>query len=288
VAVVMQAVELSDYPSRKWTSKVRHKYVATLLARLDDLERRSHPDGGSKSAKGKDLAAFEALETAGELVRAVAGWAIDHQAGLALMGLSFVPLQPSQTKKHPAYQEQRRAVDDHRHESNGAKLVHTIREPRAARRMLLNLLQANVGAFPYALVAPVIEAIEGLEFGEQSPMFTAIKAGRKAGLRELRLQLRAIAFIAYRRAQGITKLRATEDVAKAFGVSRETVVSWEKRLHPAFGQLEVSRTIAFAKNHANYGRETMFGENALKTTGEKYQAILRHVKAATHTGGVRA
>jgi hypothetical protein len=272
----------SEYPSRRWTNKAkRKKYVASLLYQLNNLEARCHPNGGSNSAKGKDLAAFDALETAGSLVRVVAGWALDHQTGLALEGLSFVPLQPSQTKRHPEYKKQRDLVDDHRHERNGANLVHVIEDPRVARRLLVNLLRANPGAFPTALSLPVVEAIEGLEFGEPSPFFTTVKAGRKAGLRERRLHLRAIGFIAYRRAKGITKRRALEDVATAFGQSPATVISWEKRLSDTFSQLEVSRTIAFAENHATRNdtvAEEMYGDDALKVTGKKYQAMLRSAK----------
>jgi hypothetical protein len=272
----------SEYPSRRWSNKAkRKKYVASLLDQLIKLEARSCPNGGSNSARGKDLAAFDALETAARLVRVVAGWAIDHQTGLALEGLSFVPLQPSQTKKHPEYQKQRDAVDDHRHERSGANLVHVIEDPRVARRLLVNLLRANPGAFPTALTLPVVESIECLEFGEPSPFFTPVKGGRKAGLRERRLHLLAMAFIAYRRAKGITKLRASKDVARAYGQSRETVISWEKRLRDTFSQLEVSRTIAFTQNYATRNdplAEEMYGDDALKVTGKKYQAILRSTK----------
>jgi hypothetical protein len=272
----------SEYPSRRWSNKAkRKKYVASLLDQLNKLEARSHPNGGANSAKGKDLDAFVALETAGSLIRGVAGWAIDHQTGLALEGLSFVPLQPWQTKKHPEYKTHRDAVDDHRHERNGAKLVRGIEDARVARRLLVNLLRANSGGFPMALTLPVVEAIEGLEFGQRSPFFIPAKSGKKRGLRELGLQLRAIAFIAYRRAKSIKKVRAVEDVATAFGVSPDTVISWEKRLNKTFSQLEVSRTIAFAENHAARNdtlAEEMYGDDALKVTGKKYQAILRSTK----------
>jgi len=273
----------SEYRSRNWKSEAsRKKYLASLLNRLSELERRSHPKDGPSSAKGKDLAAFDALETAGELVRTVAGWAIDHQAGLALKGLSFVPLQPQQTKKHLDYKAQRDAVDDHKHERNAVNLAHAIDDPRVIRRLLVNLLRANSGAFPIAMVQPVIEAFEGLEFGERSRLFTVVKTRRKAGLHKLRQELRTIAFIAYRRAKGVTRLRATEDVAQAFGVSHETVISWGKRLRVTFGQLEISRTLAFAQNAASqrgtHG-ELLYGDDALKVAGKNYQVIMRNAKA---------
>ena len=131
----------------------RHsEYVAFLLSKLAQLEIETRPTGGNSTASGKDLKVFCALELAGDLVRAVAGWAIDHTAGLALEGLSFVPLQPSQTKKHPDYLQQRAAVDDHRHERNGGRIKNATDDPRAAWRMMLNLLRSNPGAFPNPLV----------------------------------------------------------------------------------------------------------------------------------------
>ena len=90
-----------------------------------------------------------------------------------------------------------------------------------------------------------------------------------------------MAFIAYRRAKGITKLRASKDVARAYGQSGDAVLSWEKRLRDTFSQLEVSRTIAFAQNYATRNdtlAEEMYGDDALKVTGKKYQAILRSTK----------
>jgi hypothetical protein len=146
------------------------------------------------------------------------------------------------------------------------------------RRLLVNLLHANPGAFPMALSAPIVEAIEGLELGESSPIFAPIKAGRKAELRERKMHLRAIAFITYRRAKGVKKRRAVEEVAKAFGQSPDTVISWEKRLHDTFDDLEVSRVIAFAENRANShtaSGEMLHGDQALKAAGEEFRRLKR-------------
>jgi hypothetical protein len=124
-------------------------YVRLLLDRLDNLEKKTRPSAGSVSAERKDFAAFEALELAGDLVEHVAGWAIDHQMGLAAEQLKFVPLQPSRTKEHPQYLCALAIVDDHTHEKANAKLK--IRDPGesvVARRAIINLLRANPGAMP--------------------------------------------------------------------------------------------------------------------------------------------
>src|SRR6516164_2513096 len=69
------------------------KYVRLMLERLDELEKKTRPSASSGDvAEGKDLAAREAMTTVAHLVRYAAGWAIDHQVGLAIEGLEFVPL----------------------------------------------------------------------------------------------------------------------------------------------------------------------------------------------------
>jgi hypothetical protein len=134
----------NDYPRRRWGGS-KDDYVIPLLGRLKTLYEQSHPAAGSESAKGKDGAAFDALKIAGSLVEAVAGWALDHQVGLALKGLEFVPLQPSGTKQHPDYLKARQTVDDHIHEKTGAAALDF--DSTVARKLLINLLRANSGGF---------------------------------------------------------------------------------------------------------------------------------------------
>src|ERR1700733_15022057 len=71
-------------------TQIEDHYVSYRLDRLDKLEKATRPDGELASAKRKDLAAFEALECAGELTTRLAGWAIAHQIGLATKGLQHV------------------------------------------------------------------------------------------------------------------------------------------------------------------------------------------------------
>ena len=148
------------YPSRNFDRHGREEYISALLRHLAELEKKTNPSGGAESAIAKDLRAFDALQTAGELVRAVAGWALDHQFGLASQGLQFIPLQPSGTKDHAEYLEQRARVDSHEHECNGAAASRkpTV-EPDIVRRLLINLLLPNPGAFPFCVQQNTIEAL---------------------------------------------------------------------------------------------------------------------------------
>ena len=279
-----------DFPSRKWNER-RDKYISVLLARLAELEKQTNPAGGDETAKGKDLAAFDALQTAGELVRAVAGWALDHQFGLASQGLQFIPLQPSGTKDHAEYLEQRARVDSHEHECNGAAASRnpTV-EPDIVRRLLINLLLPNPGAFPFCVQQNTIEALRVLEFGEVLPLLRQKNNAAKRGYRELCSQLRALGFVEYRWKLGQKEYVARQAVAQAFGVSSETLRTWKRRLKEEFGHLEVSRTLSFARNLATHvlaareggpaykavaeRAEQAYGDSALEAAAQAYRDLL--------------
>lgn len=229
------------------------KYVKMMLNRLDELEAKTRPSAGASSADGKDLAAFGALLEIQRFTKHVAGWAINHQVGLALEGMKFVPLQPRATKNHPQYLSQRALVDDHIHEKAGAVAsFEGDDDPLLARKALLNLLRANPGAIPTRFLRDLIESLEALDYGEVRPLLTPINSGRKRNLTELRLQLRAIGLIQFRRGMGLTKERAVDEVASAMGVGHETVKSWENRLKNEFGALEVERTKELASISASW------------------------------------
>jgi hypothetical protein len=276
---------------------IETNYVRLLLNRLDELEKKTRPSGGDGTTKYKDLSAFEALESAGRLVEYVAGWAIDHQMGLASEGLKFVPLQPSGTKNHPQYLSALESVDSHSHEKAGALLIKDDGNAETARRAVINLLRANPGAMPSWLQYKVIEGLEALDYGEVQPIFEPLNTGRKRDLTLLRLQLRAVAMIAYRRKLGMTKEKAVAEVAGVLNQSPNTLLSWEARLKSEFGALEVERTISFAQNHASWVEdarkkrlkgeeakdtdvhEANYNEEALIELGKKYSAALKAAKS---------
>jgi hypothetical protein len=146
---------------------------------------------------------------------------------------------------------------------------------------------------PSWLQYKIIEGLEALEYGEVQPIFAPLSTGRKRDLTLLRLQLRALAMVAYRRKLGSTRDQALDDVANALGQSPHTLISWRDRLKNAFGSLEVDRTINFAENHASWvadaRKKRLRGEDADDTTvheeqyndvaltelGKTYQAALR-------------
>ena len=149
------------------------RFVAMLLTELAELERSTNPDAGAETAAQKGARAFRALHIAGQLVRAVAGWAIDHYYGMSMRGLSFVPTAPPTGKDHPEFLNLRKMVDDHQLEKDGI-LAQRRREPinsLLAQRLLYNLLYTNPGGFPRELQYLFMEGLRALELGERLPLF---------------------------------------------------------------------------------------------------------------------
>lgn len=222
------------------------------LARLVALRDATDPNGGDETAARKDMNAFHALQEAGNLVRATAQWAIDHQIGLATEGLRFVPLGPAQTRSLPEYQQAREQVDSHIHEGIGVDfgLGHlaplTVQE---RREILISLLRANVGGFPDGIAAELCLALEALSYGDVLPILQPIKGGRQAGLIELEEQLFAVCAVHLRRSSKMMSAADAEEVvAEAYGVKPGTLRTWESRLRTEFGRLRVSQRIGSAKN----------------------------------------
>ena len=261
--------DTDDYPRRMWNQHERDKCVALLIDRLIEHERKTDPKNGTQSAKGKDLAAFSALKIAGQLVSALAGWALDHQAGLALEGLEFVPLGTVKTSQRPDYLTSRSMVDDHRHERNGFDMGDSP-DPIVARRWLVNLLRANPGGFDLRLQQ---FAISDLKAGD----WQATEQDRKVTPTILNMWLRAISFVEYRKARGFKKYKAQQEVAEALGVSDSTLRTWEVQLRKELGQLAVSRALSFAENYGSRGRagewDVLYGPVALQRFAQQFKAV---------------
>jgi hypothetical protein len=263
--------------SAEYRPDAHEKYVRTLLDRLSELEASTRPSRGPKSEKGKDLAALQALELAGKLIEAVAGWAIDHQIGLALEGRSFVPLQPMQTKEHRDYLEARQQADSHRHEREGGAVLTGVAMDRltteAKRLALMNLLLANSGGFPVNLSRELREGLVSLQAGFQTQIMRPATNHDHYGPIALECQMRALEYIEYQvKSKKRPKAKAQEKAAAAFSVSAETIRTWEKRLRERLGRLTVSRRLAFVANHASHGdRDTKFGDAFLEAAAADFK-----------------
>jgi hypothetical protein len=248
-----------DFPRRTTARRDENdKYVRYFLQQICRLSEETSPSRGKESAEGKDSKAREALRYAGDLVTAIAGWAIDHQMGLAIEGLPFFEMHPyfyEESRKHyDRYRKELAKVDDHRHEKIGG-IPRKIGELDRSilRNMLINLLRPNPGGFDFSLISVFIEAMESLDFGEVLPLLRQTTTKRKVKLRELKIQLKAIEFVAYRRGLGSSKEKAEAAVAKVFKVSTDTLGSWEDRLSDskAFGAVKVAMFKAAARKRGS-------------------------------------
>jgi hypothetical protein len=229
------------YPRPKWDQSERDKFVADLINQLLALERRTNPKDGARSAKWKDFSAANALLIASNLVNALAGWALDHQAGLALKDLKFVPLSTAKPPEHSDNSNVRPTDDDHRYEWYGRNWVGRDGgpiDPIVARKWLKNLVGALPGIFNPELQRIVLWALDACDYGEIQPMLRATKTGRKVNWTILRLQMRAITLVKQRETRGMKKFKALQEVAGAFGVSVDTIRTWERRLRTEFGHSE--------------------------------------------------
>jgi hypothetical protein len=142
--------EIADrWPSRLSASTSRDAYIEGLLNYLDSAAQRTDPAKGSDSERGKDHEAFGALLMAGELVNAVAGWAIDHVYGLSSEETRLLPRQPNQVKCDPEYKSYRDFSDSHRHEKRGRELRERPEKLTASQKQMIfrNLLFSGLMVF---------------------------------------------------------------------------------------------------------------------------------------------
>ena len=290
-----------DHPNKPHERPFRKvgplRHVNYHVNRLLELRNETEPAGEATTETEKDLNAHDALRHAGELVNILAGWAVDHEIGLGLAGLSFVPIQPTKTTKHPEYLEAKEQANSHEHEQRGrtayditdsAQPVHAA---SCERQALINLLIGNPGAFPEPLTLRLIEALEALDHGEVQELLAPAKTNLRANpYSRWRLEMKALQHVEYFYARGNKKGWAQRKVGLAYGLSPNTVRNWERNLRQNLGQLHVSRNLAFASTAglnieaAHQGkldkqeirfRERVYGEEALAENGRQYQALLR-------------
>jgi hypothetical protein len=247
------------------------QFVLTTLHTLDELERKTR---SGNDAHGKDRAAFQALMYASWLVKYVAGWAIDHQRGLAEAGLQFVPRGAKKTMSSPSYLAKRSEVDTHIHEeigSAGSKL-----DPSQLRLFAFNVLRPM---HHLGLPQQLLEGLEALDYGQTLPILTKAETKKRMGLIEYRAKLAAVCYIEHQYARGTKKLISIEDVAAAFQVSREAVKDWNTEVRGALGDYEVERMITLSRNMGTNTR-TMHADSSLIRAADEKVGKAAMLKAA--------
>lgn len=245
------------FPGRVRGEPFASRHVAQILDQLAELGRQSDP--ASADPSGKDFRAFHALRLAGQLIETVAGWAIDHQAGLAIEGLEFVPRPPQPLQQSEVYLQARQAVDSHRHEAAGASFNASAdpaqrEQTWGAAANILSGITAGMRCRGSAAVVLVVEGIKDLENGYPADVFTRPFGRDKRSRTPLavrRLELSAIGFVEFRKAVGFKAEAAVEKVADAYGCS-PALVRTGMRKH--FQPLDLLRERTFAQNAASFIR----------------------------------
>lgn len=273
--------------------------VETLIAELVKLRDTTNPEGGDETAKGKDLAAFLALMQAGALTKAVAQWAIDHQVGLALENLDFVPLVPSKTKTLPEYIDARREVDSHRHERAGMEtdagahgMLTRVLTTEQRRAVAISMLRANAGGFPLGIAEELAEALESVSSGKVAAILKPPTTYRKTGLLRMREELNAVCFATFRSGTGFfTSGESWDNVAMEYGFASSTLRGWETAARREFGNVYVAAKQEAAANAASHvaavrkgnlsralqmmQAHPFYGDEALRRSVDRHRLLLK-------------
>lgn len=208
-----QAHPIKDLP-------VVRKRALQILEDLLGLEARTHPQNPSPNSK--ELDSISALAAAGKLVELLAGWAIDHRAGMILNGATVFRWPEDD-------QEARSEANDHRHEAVGSAYLQD-KAPGGPiqNRHILTEVTARVALLPAALRNELSEALHAVDFGETRGLFSPPKGQHKNAYTKWRLRLRAVEHAYFLSGKGETQETAFEQVAEAYGVTADAVDSWNR------------------------------------------------------------
>jgi len=199
-----------------------------LVDDLLELEAQTHPSAGGCS--NKDELSRYASMIAGDLLRDLLGWAVDHQIGLVLNNLpgGAASLFPDVEAKNI------KCADDHRHEARATAYVIMGDDLDTDRKMLWALLKALPHSLiPAKFLVQLLPALESLEVGEQSEFFTC-KARTHGQERNpysrWMIRLRAVEHLEFLRGKNVKRENAKYEVAKAYGIEADTLDSWSTKL----------------------------------------------------------
>lgn len=270
---------------------VSRQRVQEIVKDLLDLEAQTHPQ--NPSSDRKELDSIWALVLAGELVEKLAGWAIDHRAGIVANGVTGFPWPEGDTKAASA-------ANDHRNEEEGSRYLkdRETRDPACNRAILSDIVERSP-VLPSALHLELSRALDALRFGEAYDLLRPTKGlGEKAAtLWSLRFD--AIRHLHYFMGRDrMNRREAVKRVADAYGIiirsDDHLLKDWEyKSLKRYFGgKKRVQAVLQHAERlgHAVFKTTTkvnktkvderfvqtndlVLGELALRENGRRFQEM---------------
>ena len=291
----MHLSSYNDDPSRDWSADRLRSYVLELIDHILILASETDPRNGPESESGKDFKVWKALVRMSEISETIAGWAIHHQAGLAINGLKRInPAASPEMAENPQYVDNLSKLNSHENEIAGRACDENELSSDVARRILANCLSANPAGISKTLSDKLVSALRALEFGETLELFKADDPYRKVRWEELQHQLRAVLLIEYRCKRGFKKYKAQDDVAEMYGVSKDAIRRWEGAVRKELGNLAVASALDGARNAALLEEDAVrgrvggtpkgyfdreYGADALKLAGAAYQTFKRRKKS---------
>ncbi|MEE9290218.1 MAG: hypothetical protein V3U99_04315 [Alphaproteobacteria bacterium] len=277
---------------------VHRQEVQKLVEDLLDFEAKTHPQNPDPGVKEqnpepgeKELYSIMALALVEKLVEKLAGWAMDHRAGMILNGATVYPW-PEDDQEAPLQ------ANDHRHEAMGSAYLRNEApsDPQRDRHIVAEIMKWAV-LLPRTLRNELLEAIRAVDFGETRPLLLPVKGQRKKAYTSWQLRLNAVEHVYFLRGTGETKKAAFHQVGEAYGVSSDTVDSWNRSSsgllhHFGAAALKVNQELA-KKIGALFQRLQMqldksvwdnirikiflleYGPEALSQNGQRYKMVNR-------------
>ena len=263
--------------------------ILEIIGKLRGLYRATQPDGGGRTASGKDINARTALGLAAFLFKDLAGWAVDHHVGLALAGVSPAPKPINEEQPDDWHRQRTAGADSHEHEATAAQ--YEFADPILNRQIAAQLLTVDA-PLPSRLAYELVRALQALEVGERLAILDREGRGSGVSYRQDELRRRAMLHLEYRAGLRIRADERIEQISSAYKISKSTVEQWRKEfkdeLHDAKQRARnLGRHVYNAKMNSHAGGQHVieFGENiygnaALKRDGAAFYELRRQEEVA--------
>ena len=270
---------------------VLRQWVQEIVEDLLDLEAQTHPQ--NPSSDRKELDSIWALVLAGKLVEKLAGWAIDHRAGIVANGVTGLPWPEGDTKSASA-------ANDHRNEEEGSRYLkdRETRDPACDRAILSDIVERSP-VLPSALHLELSRALDALRFGETYDLLRPTKGPGEKAATLWSLRFDAIRHLHYFMGRDrVNRREAVKRVADAYGIiihsDDHSLKDWEykslkryfggkKRVQAALQHAErLGQAVLETTNKANKTRlddqfvqtnDLVLGEPALLENGRRFQDL---------------
>jgi hypothetical protein len=192
---------------------VKKEVIQRIINALYQLECETHPTAGIDPSENKTAKAYVALGLVAKLGDDLAGWAVDHLAG--------VSISESNSREWPSDH------DSCEYEQRG--MLYGFDNPNLNRRVLENLLVALSPLVRGDVFTQTAKALQALEVHEVQSILRPTGQAHGPRYTLAWLRLKALEHVAFRRGRGDKKYLASDCVSSAYACSSTTLDNWRKR-----------------------------------------------------------